>query len=53
VAAAASNGAPRTRAFFAIAGWVAAATAGFLLAWLVFYYVGAALARAPFDFHTG
>jgi hypothetical protein len=37
----------------AAAGWIAAAVAGFLFAWLVFFYLGAALARTPFDFHTG
>ncbi|HTS76453.1 MAG TPA: hypothetical protein VMG40_09635 [Bryobacteraceae bacterium] len=32
------------------AGWVAAGAAGFLLAWLAFYYLGLALARIPADF---
>ena len=43
----------RVRAFLETAGLIAAALAGLLLAWLVFFYLGAALARAPFDFHTG
>jgi hypothetical protein len=41
------------RKFIGLAGWVAAALSGFLFAWLMFYYLGAALARTPFDFHTG
>jgi len=52
-AAAASQRRPRARAFAAAAGWIAAALAGLLFAWLVFFYLGAILARTPFDFHTG
>ena len=52
-AAAASKGRSRARVFFATAGWIAAAIGGLLFAWVVFFYLGAALARAPFDFHTG
>jgi len=51
--AAASQRRPRARAFAAAAGWIAAALAGLLFAWLVFFYLGAILARTPFDFHTG
>ena len=53
VAASTPKGRPRVRAFIATAGWIAAALGGLLFAWLVFFYLGAALARAPFDFHTG
>ena len=49
----ADKGKPRVRAFIAKAGWIAAALGGLLFAWLVFFYLGLALARAPFDFHTG
>ncbi len=52
-AAASSQRKPASRAMVAAAGWIAAAVAGFLFAWLVFFYLGAALARTPFDFHTG
>ena len=41
------------RKFAAAAGWSVAALSALLFTWLVFYYLGAALARAPFDFHTG
>ena len=50
--AAAKQGGP-FRAILGVAGWAAAAIAGLLLAWLVFFYLGAALARTSFDFHTG
>lgn len=30
--------------------WIAGAGAGFLLAWLIFYYLGVTLARIPSDF---
>ncbi|HLH37511.1 MAG TPA: hypothetical protein VKX39_00050 [Bryobacteraceae bacterium] len=30
--------------------WAACAAAGFFLAWLIFYYAGLMLARAPSDF---
>lgn len=30
--------------------WAVAGAAGFLLAWLIFYYLGVALARIPSDF---
>jgi hypothetical protein len=33
-----------------LAGWIAGAGAGFLLAWLIFYYLGVMLARIPSDF---
>jgi hypothetical protein len=33
-----------------MAGWIAGACAGFLLAWLMFYYLGVMLARIPSDF---
>jgi hypothetical protein len=33
-----------------IAGWIAGAGGGFLLAWLIFYYLGVMLARIPSDF---
>lgn len=33
------------------ARWTIAALAGILLAWLVFYYLGLALARIPSQFH--
>ena len=52
-AAAKPKGRPGLRAFAATAGWTLAALGGLLFTWLVFYYFGAALARAPFDFHTG
>ncbi|HLW75724.1 MAG TPA: hypothetical protein VKS01_02045 [Bryobacteraceae bacterium] len=35
---------------FAYARWGSFAAAGFLLAWLVFYYLGVMLARIPSDF---
>jgi hypothetical protein len=31
-------------------GWIAGSGAGFLLAWLMFYYLGEMLARIPSDF---
>jgi len=52
-AAAAAKGRPRIRAILSTTGWIVAALAGLLFAWLVFFYLGTALARAPFDFHTG
>ena len=36
---------------FSIAGWSALSVTGFLVAWLVFYYLGMALARIPSSFH--
>ena len=33
-----------------LAPWIAGAGVGFLLAWLIFYYLGLALARIPSDF---
>lgn len=33
-----------------VVGWVVGAGAGFLLAWLIFYYLGVMLARIPSDF---
>lgn len=33
-------------------GWAAMAVAGFVVAWLVFYYLGLALARIPSEFHV-
>ena len=53
VAKAGAKGPSRLRAIASSAGWAAWALAGLLLAWLVFFYLGSALARAPFDFHTG
>lgn len=44
---------PGAQTLGATAGWIAAALAGSLFVWLVFFYLGAALVRAPFDFHTG
>jgi hypothetical protein len=35
------------------ARWTVAAVAGLLVAWLVFYYLGLALARIPSKFHGG
>src|ERR1700691_4867675 len=34
------------------ARWTVTALAGILIAWLVFYYLGLALARIPSKFHT-
>ena len=48
-----STGQQPLRKFAKVAGWVMAALSGLLFTWLVFYYLGAGLARAPFDFHTG
>ena len=46
--AAAKQAAPeRSRAF----AWAGFALGGLLAAWLVFYYLGMALARIPSDFH--
>ena len=53
VAAAAPKGNRRVRAFAAATGWMAFGVAGLVFAWLVFFYLGAALARTPFDFHSG
>jgi hypothetical protein len=53
ITSAAAAGADQRRPLLAIMGWSLAATAGLLFTWLVFYYLGAALARAPFNFHTG
>jgi hypothetical protein len=39
--------AARTRRFY----WTAAALGGFLIAWLVFYYLGLTLSRIPSEFH--
>src|SRR5438477_157804 len=36
---------------FSITGWTAMSAAGLLVGWLVFYYVGMALARIPSAFH--
>jgi hypothetical protein len=33
--------------------WVGLALGGLLVAWLVFYYLGMALARIPSEFHGG
>lgn len=33
--------------------WALLALAGFVLAWLVFFYLGLALTRVPADFHGG
>ena len=33
--------------------WVASSLGGLLLAWLIFYYLGVALARVPSDFFGG
>lgn len=33
--------------------WTFLALGGFLLAWLIFYYLGVFLARIPSDFHGG
>ncbi len=41
------------RRALSVAGWIAAALGGLLFAWLIFFYIGGALARVPFDFHTG
>lgn len=35
-----------------IAAWIAGAAAGFLLAWLIFYYFGMLLERIPSDFFS-
>jgi late competence protein required for DNA uptake (superfamily II DNA/RNA helicase) len=35
---------------FSYVRWTAFATGGFLLAWLIFYYLGVMLARVPSDF---
>ena len=35
-----------------IAVWIAGAAAGFLLAWLIFYYFGMLLGRIPSDFFS-
>ncbi len=48
-----AKGHSRLKAVFAGAALIAAALGGFLFAWMVFYYIGSALARAPFDFHSG
>jgi hypothetical protein len=32
--------------------WIAGAGAGFLIAWLIFYYLGVMLARIPSDFFS-
>jgi len=45
-AASASGSAPRSRDIL----WVACASGGIALAWLIFYYLGALLARIPADF---
>ena len=42
--------APAVTAAFATTRWSLLAVAGFLLAWLVFYYLGVALARIPSEF---
>ncbi len=41
----------RPRARFQ-AGWTVMALAGIVIAWLVFYYLGLALARIPSEFHA-
>jgi late competence protein required for DNA uptake (superfamily II DNA/RNA helicase) len=37
-------------ASFSYVRWTALAAGGFLLAWLIFYYLGVTLARIPSDF---
>ncbi len=49
-AACVSAAAPQTAAKRSQLVWIFAAAAGFLLAWLTFYYVGIGLARIPSDF---
>jgi hypothetical protein len=41
---------PDTARKSSLLGWIAGAGAGFLLAWLIFYYLGVMLARIPSDF---
>ena len=53
VAAATPKDSQGRRAFASTLGWIAAALGGLLFAWLLFFYLGAALSRIPFDFHTG
>jgi hypothetical protein len=49
-AACAAGEAPEVARPSSLAPWIAGAAAGFLLAWLTFYYLGVALARIPSDF---
>jgi hypothetical protein len=41
---------PQAARSSAVVAWIAGAGVGFLLAWLLFYYLGVMLARIPSDF---